>query len=257
MQQELASVFPLPPYYQHFTAENVEAAKQYTADSAPPHLQYLFPPPAPVGDDATYLSFGSVWPVKTKLPTLEEMGIQNLSNIDHEQPVLAPVEELQKLSRSLILQYLELLGCLTNAPEQFPTHIDNMRTLFINMHHLINMYRPHQARESLVSLLEQQRNKKLAHTKEVRETCDQIEALLEKTLPKEQTNELKVDGSNAEPNQHDLSTNPLVQDIYKVLNQAREIRERNESMLKAGRPSPKDDDLLNQKISILKEAGLL
>ncbi|CAA19326.1 mediator complex subunit Med7 [Schizosaccharomyces pombe] len=64
--------------------------------------------------------------------------------------------ELRFLSRSLMLNFLELLGIMAKAPEQFPSKVENIRVLLLNLHHLINDYRPHQSRESLIMLLEKQ-----------------------------------------------------------------------------------------------------
>jgi mediator of RNA polymerase II transcription subunit 7 len=63
---------------------------------------------------------------------------------------------LLKISKSLLLNFLEFVGILSVSPEQFESKVDDMRNLFINAHHLINIYRPHQARESLIMMLDEQ-----------------------------------------------------------------------------------------------------
>ena len=54
-----------------------------------------------------------------------------------------------------------------------------MRNLFINAHHLLNLYRPHQARESLILLMEEQLNQTKAEIQQMDKTKAEIEAFLE------------------------------------------------------------------------------
>ncbi|EPY50380.1 mediator complex subunit Med7 [Schizosaccharomyces cryophilus OY26] len=88
--------------------------------------------------------------------------------------------ELQLLSTSLMLNFLELLGIMGKAPEQFPQKVENIRVILLNMHHLINEYRPHQARESLLMLLEKQLAHEDSQTRSLKEHNDQIEQALRK-----------------------------------------------------------------------------
>lgn len=53
-----------------------------------------------------------------------------------------------------------------------------MRNLFINAHHLLNLYRPHQARESLIMMMEEQ----LARSKEEIKQMDKVKADIEGLL---------------------------------------------------------------------------
>lgn len=46
------------------------------------------------------------------------------------------------------------MGILSTNPEQYAEKLQDLRTLFINFHHLLNEYRPHQAREQVILLME-------------------------------------------------------------------------------------------------------
>lgn len=58
------------------------------------------------------------------------------------------VQELKKLNRSLIVQYLDLLDVLEKNPSEYGKHIENISTILLNMHHILNAYRPHQVNGS-------------------------------------------------------------------------------------------------------------
>jgi mediator of RNA polymerase II transcription subunit 7 len=66
--------------------------------------------------------------------------------------------------------------------------LEDLRNLFINAHHLLNLYRPHQARESLVLMMEEQ----LDRTREEIEKIDRTKELIENLLER-----LRTDGADA------------------------------------------------------------
>lgn len=155
----LSSVFPPPPkYYKYFTAENLEKLSTYedaenNSEELPFPLQYLVPPKPPT--DKYYRSFGSIWhPNQSDLQSLEDAGIKQLYN-----PITNSSDriwELKKLLKSLLVNYIELTGIMSVSPERFPEKVEDIRIILINMHHLLNEYRPHQSRESLALLMEEQ-----------------------------------------------------------------------------------------------------
>jgi mediator of RNA polymerase II transcription subunit 7 len=56
--------------------------------------------------------------------------------------------------------------------------VEDLRNLFINAHHLLNLYRPHQARESLIMMMEEQLN----HSRQEIERMDKVKAEIEGVL---------------------------------------------------------------------------
>ena len=95
---------------------------------------------------------------------------------------------LLKISKSLLLNFLELVGVLSICPEQFSPKLEDIRNLFINAHHLINLYRPHQARESLILMMEEQ----LQKAKDEIQEMDRVKGKVENFLK-----ELEAEGREA------------------------------------------------------------
>ncbi|OQE32960.1 hypothetical protein PENFLA_c001G08711 [Penicillium flavigenum] len=191
-QRAVTAAFALPPpLWKHFTRENLDRLEQIKTEASkyenghpnhkkeltpselraldlPPELRFLVSPKTPTGE---YSVFGEQQTLSTKLPSLEEQGVKQLypdpvtdSEQDPSKPSL-PLDHayyISKISKSILLNFLEFVGILSVSPEQFESKVDDMRNLFINAHHLVNLYRPHQARESLIMMLEEQ----LARSKE-------------------------------------------------------------------------------------------
>ncbi|KAK7207964.1 MED7 protein-domain-containing protein [Myxozyma melibiosi] len=157
----LSSAFPPPP----------AAYTSFTTGSPRPQ-----PPPLP---GPRYRSFGLTWNTNDALPPLAAAGIKELftTSADASDPAYR-VSELSTLTRSLLIKYLELLGVMSTAPELFPPLVEDVRTILLNMHHLLNEYRPHQARESLILMMEEQLDRKRAQTEATKLACDRMELLL-------------------------------------------------------------------------------
>lgn len=117
---------------------------------------------------------------------MKQQGIEQLypdplpADEDPSQPSqpLNHAYYLLKISKSLLLNFLEFVGILSESPEQFESKVEDMRNLFINAHHLLNLYRPHQARESLIMMMEEQ----LRHTKDEIQQMDKLKVEIEGVL---------------------------------------------------------------------------
>jgi mediator of RNA polymerase II transcription subunit 7 len=114
-------------------------------------------PPPPVKD--VYSMFGVTF--RADDPIIRPLESQSLlrlypQNYDHKR-------ELKKLNYSILVNFLDLLDVLIRAPDSArrTEKIDDLTLLFIHMHHLINEFRPHQARETLRVMLESQKRQRL------------------------------------------------------------------------------------------------
>ncbi|KAK9196576.1 hypothetical protein WN943_004705 [Citrus x changshan-huyou] len=129
---------PPPPYYRLY--------KEYlqNPNSAPE-------PPPPI--EGTYICFGGNYTTDDVLPSLEEQGVRQLypkgPNIDFKK-------ELRSLNRELQLHILELSDVLVERPSQYARRVEDISLIFKNLHHLLNSLRPHQARATLIHILELQ-----------------------------------------------------------------------------------------------------
>lgn len=108
--------------------------------------------------------------------SLAQAGIQELYPADVAH--LDPTPHLQTLTRAVLLNFLELVGTLSVNPTQGPEKVEHLQTLFYNLHDLINRYRPHQARESLIMTMEDQLDKIRAQVKSVNAAKDRMQQVL-------------------------------------------------------------------------------
>ena len=110
---------------------------------------------------------------------LEGQGLRRLypQNYDHKR-------ELKKLNYSILVNFLDLLDVLIRAPDSSRRieKIDDLTLLFIHMHHLINEFRPHQARETLRVLLDSQRRQRLETVDRFRKHLTRVEEMLQSCM---------------------------------------------------------------------------
>lgn len=201
---------PPPPFYKLFTPENVQKYNQLrkngeSADSLGniPDIKFLVPPKQP--EKEQYRSFGDLWwfedkqvglkesgivqiygdaplPDKTPVSTSEDVQMSDASGKiepkeedDEETFSISRINELKKMTKSLLLNFLELVGLLSKNPSLAATKVEHIRTILINIHHLLNSYRLHQSRETLILTMQ----KKLSETEDeihsIKETCENVE----------------------------------------------------------------------------------
>jgi mediator of RNA polymerase II transcription subunit 7 len=87
--------------------------------------------------------------------------------------------ELKRLVKSLLLNFLELTGVLSCQPAHADAKIEDIRTLFINIHHALNEYRPHQARESAAEMMQEHLDRTRRETVAIRSQVDKARRVLE------------------------------------------------------------------------------
>ncbi|KAF3902525.1 hypothetical protein ABW21_db0204739 [Orbilia brochopaga] len=187
-QRNTASAFPAPPpFFKNFTPENQAKLKELQRESTPkddggaqtlpPELVCLIPPKPPT--EGQYRSFGDAWNIPDRLPTLKELNIPQLfPEPSDESYNVDRAQELRRLCKSLLLNYLELVGIMGMAPDEFEEKVYHLRIHLINIHQLINEYRPHQARETLIAMMEEQLERSRQETAENKKACRKTRELL-------------------------------------------------------------------------------
>lgn len=104
-----------------------------------------------------------------------------------------PKRELKKFNHSILVNFLDLLDILIKCPDNRKSgddltirkrneKIDDLTLLFIHIHHLINEFRPHQARETLRVLLEIQQRQRLETAERFQNHLEKVQQMLRKTL---------------------------------------------------------------------------
>lgn len=159
-EPQQVSALPPPPmqYIKEYTDENIRKG--------------LAPkPPPPIRD--SYMMFGNQFQCDDLIiRPLESQGIERLHpmQFDHKR-------ELKKLNMSILINFLDLLDILIKSPGSIKREekLEDLKLLFVHMHHLINEYRPHQARETLRVMMEVQKRQRL-------ETAERFQKHLERVV---------------------------------------------------------------------------
>ncbi|KAI6213563.1 Mediator of RNA polymerase II transcription subunit 7 [Aphelenchoides besseyi] len=149
---QIVSPFPDPP----------EFAVLYTDDNIAKN-EIPKPPPIP----KKFTVFGEEIDLEGRIvQPLSEVGIQQYYSSSTNWKA-----ELKKLNRSVVAAFLDLLEILIKSPDhpERMEKFDTIRILFINMHHLINEYRPIQARDTLRHIMVKQ-------NKEIKTVNDKLRA---------------------------------------------------------------------------------
>lgn len=171
----------------------------------PAELRYLAPP-SPPADDNEYRVFNE--PAKAQDPELFPSQIGRLVTALNDERQLLPgwkyeqlyqtappdadegtkaewslqrQQYLLRFVRSILLNFLELLGILAAHPqsEDRDVKLGHILNLVANMHALINEYRPHQARETLIHMMHDQVDRKRAEIENIRQMKEKVAATLQ------------------------------------------------------------------------------
>merc|ERR1712025_782441 len=93
-------------------------------------------------------------------------------------------KELRRLNHSVLVNFLDLIDLLIKCPEspKREEKIEDINLIFIHMHHLINEFRPHQARETLRVMLMVQRRKRTQFTTKFKEQLEKVEGIIQEAI---------------------------------------------------------------------------
>ncbi|XP_022899946.1 mediator of RNA polymerase II transcription subunit 7 [Onthophagus taurus] len=135
-------------------------------------------PPPPIHD--TYHMFGNTFNTEESIiRPLESQGIKRLYPLHFDRR-----RELKKLNQSLLVNFLDLLDLLVHCPDspRRAEKVEDLSLLFIHIHHLLNEFRPHQARETLRVMMELQRRERLETANRFQKHLDKVKEILEQAL---------------------------------------------------------------------------
>jgi mediator of RNA polymerase II transcription subunit 7 len=177
-QVQMKAPFPAPPpFYQHFTKQNLTELRRLRKEagvpldpeatapvstteprrdvdilSLPTELRYLIPPPPA---DGKFKAFGFARDLSAPERDLSDVEVEQLYP-DHPAVRLNPQAHLVSLARSQLTTFLTLVGNLSQNPaEGWEPPTKALEVLTYNMTDLVNQYRPHQARETLILMMEE------------------------------------------------------------------------------------------------------
>ncbi|KAJ3660027.1 hypothetical protein Zmor_011683 [Zophobas morio] len=161
------SSLPLPPmqYVNHYTDEMIRRGR------APR-------PPPPIQDN--YHMFGNAFNTEESIiRPLESQGIKRLYPLHFDRR-----RELKKLNQSLLANFLDLLDLLVNCPDspRRAEKVEDLSLLFIHIHHLLNEFRPHQARETLRVMMELQRRQRIETANRFQKHLDKVMEILQQAI---------------------------------------------------------------------------
>ncbi|KAM7361987.1 mediator complex subunit 7 [Cochliomyia hominivorax] len=161
-QESQVMSLPLPPvqYINLFTEENI---RRNRAPRPPPPIQDM------------YSMFGMQYNNEEMIRSLESQNIKRLIPIHFDRR-----KELKKLNHSLFVNFLDLIDLLIQYPDspRRTEKIDDLSLLFVHMHHLLNEFRPHQARETLRVMMEMQKRQRVETTNRFNKHLERVREIV-------------------------------------------------------------------------------
>lgn len=191
-----------------FTNDDAKPSSKLSPEqilALPTELRYLIPPPPPT-DEEPFHVFGETTKSSGTNKFAQDMSFIAeklnaapdfvLTDWSYTQlyPSSPPTSDphsatahidrqayLNRFNRSLIVEYVKLLGIIAVSPtnpgkNEVLKHILN---LVCNMHGLINEFRPHQARETLIRIMEEQVARKKREIEGVRGMKEKVRGVLD------------------------------------------------------------------------------
>ena len=185
----ISATFPAPPpFYKSFTVDHLNQLQSQLestgqaplstfhptqpthgqipeSSSIPAELQNLLPPPIP--SDGTYTTFGV------------EHAVKPTSTADLTPP--PPQAHLVDLLHQILLKFLRITHILAIDPsmEFYVSAWEELKALFESLHAGLNAWRPHQSREMLISMMEEQVKSIKAESERVRESVGRAKEVVE------------------------------------------------------------------------------
>ncbi|CAH0561204.1 unnamed protein product [Brassicogethes aeneus] len=135
-------------------------------------------PPPPIQD--SYHMFGNAFNTEESIiRPLESQGIKRLYPLHFDRR-----RELKKLNQSLLANFLDLLDLLVNCPDspRRAEKVEDLGLLFIHIHHLLNEFRPHQARETLRVMMELQKRQRIETANRFQKHFDRVSDILQQAI---------------------------------------------------------------------------
>lgn len=242
---QLSSTYPLAPmdYVNMYTNENIKSGKA--------------PPPPPIIKD-NYTCFGKpIDPNDVLIRPLESQGFQRLYSTGTTTTTTTTTStsigtsristnnhkrELKKLNHSIVIAYLDLLEILIKAPtkqvardqqqqldlnsEQLAyktlrdQKLEDIELLFINMHHLINELRPHQARDNIRCILEMQKRQRIETAQKFKTHLFKIVEILKLCIQSIQSPNNNTNSNNTNTN---LKSDVFIDELNELMSSAHKL----------------------------------
>ncbi|OQN98402.1 hypothetical protein B0A48_15670 [Cryoendolithus antarcticus] len=194
-QQAPKHFYPAPPFfYTQFTQSNLTQLSEIRREQSqntrdgdvvglatlditliPQELRYLIPPEPPANGKAR--AFNTEVGLDIPPQTLADHNVDSLVP-DTPETRNNPQPYLISLARSTLTTFLALAGVLSEDPTQYAEKIEDLRMLLYNMHELINQYRPHQARETLILMMEERVERLRGEIRDIGEARVKVEGML-------------------------------------------------------------------------------